>query len=170
MQCKCRNELKMITHERGVPRDADSSTRLMDFAKVHPETFDLLWCTFAYTLSATRILEAAHGFQRESWDSQRSFRRNDAQLRYMMLTVFRCRHARRKVLLDRTNKNEEEDKKERKSAVKHCDRKYTAVMISEQSIQLSLHYMKSAIEDRISPDVIKANQIVAIKKQGMKTI
>ncbi len=88
----------------------------------------------------------------------------------MMLTIFQSCHAHRKVLLKRTDKDEKEDKKERKSSVKHCDRKYTAVMISEQSIQLSLHYMKLAIEYRISPDVIKANQIVAIDKQGMKTL
>jgi len=81
MQCKCRNEMKMITHERGTPRDVDSTTRLMDFASVHEQTFDALWSVFAYSMSATRIIEAAHGFQRESWDGQCSFLRNNAQLR-----------------------------------------------------------------------------------------
>ena len=42
MQCKCRNELKMMTHERGTPRLLESKTRLMDYAAVHPELFDLL--------------------------------------------------------------------------------------------------------------------------------
>ena len=44
MQCKCRNELKMLTHEMAGARPVDSSTRLMDFAQTHPEIFDLLWC------------------------------------------------------------------------------------------------------------------------------
>mmetsp|Transcript_32400 Transcript_32400/g.78424 ORF Transcript_32400/g.78424 Transcript_32400/m.78424 type:complete len:86 (-) Transcript_32400:1296-1553(-) len=73
--------------ERGTPRDVDSTTRLMDFASVHEQTFDALWSVFAYSMSATRIIEAAHGFQRESWDGQRSFLRNNAQLRYVMSVV-----------------------------------------------------------------------------------
>ena len=94
MQCKCRNELKMITHERGTPRPMDSKTRLMDFAGVHPDLFDLLWSRFAYSMSASRIIEGAHGFQRESWNPQVSFLQNDNQLRYMMDTVHRFRKAR----------------------------------------------------------------------------
>ena len=163
MQPKCRNELKMIAHERGTPRDINSSTRLADFKNAHAETFDLLWSAFACTLSATRITESAHGFQRESWDSQRSFLRNDAQLRHVMKTVYKFRQARRRVVYERTGKGEDEDKIERKAPVKHCNRKCTAVMVSEQLMKFSTHCSKLVTEERISPEEMKANRIVNTK-------
>ena len=153
MQCKCRNEMKMITHERGTPRDVDSTTRLMDFASVHEQTFDALWSVFAYSMSATRIIEAAHGFQRESWDGQRSFLRNNAQLRYVMSVVYRHRQARRRAVYAREDRDEENDKKERKKSVKHHDRKWTCQMVGEQMMELKERYMENAIAERIPIEI-----------------
>jgi len=168
MQCKCRNEMKMITHERGTPRQVDSSTRLMDFANVHGEVFDLLWCVFAFTMSATRIIEAAHGYQRESWDGQRSFSRNDAQLRYIMKVVYGQRQIRRILVYEREGKDEEEDKKAKKASVKHSDRKYTCLEAGKQTVELMKHYSTRAICKRIPEDVRKENSISAKRDKGMQ--
>ena len=152
MKCKCRNDLKMHTHERGTPRDPESSTRLMDFAKDHPQLFDLLWSVFAVCLSATRIIESAHGFQRETYDSQRPLARNDAQLRYMMEILFAHRRERRKKACEEEGKDEEEDKKRSKSAKKHCDRKYLHVMAGVQMNELLDRYSEAQLEDRFSEE------------------
>ena len=167
MQCKCRNELKMLTHEMTGARPVDSSTRLMDFAKTHPEIFDLLWCQYAYTMSATRIIEAAHGFQRDSYDGQRSFARNNAQLRYIVSTVYTQRQARRRAIYKAEKRDEDEDKKERKSTVKHADRKYTCRMAGIQTEQLKARYTDSAIVERIPDDIRKKNSITMKIEKGL---
>ena len=83
MQCKCRIELEILTHEKaGAKRPINSSTRLMDFVKTHQEIFDLFWFEYAQTISSTQIIEATHGFLRDSYNGQRSFVRTNTQLRY----------------------------------------------------------------------------------------
>ena len=167
MQCKCRNELKMLTHERGTPRPIESSTRLMDFLGVHPELFDLLWSRFAYTLSASRVIEGAHGFQRESWNSQASFWRNDSQLRYMMDTVHRFRKARRTKVYLAEGRDEEEDKCERRGCVKHHDRKFTCQMGGEQLHRFSLTYSEKELSQRIPLEIRKEYSITNVNSVGL---
>jgi hypothetical protein len=58
------------------------------------KVFDCLWSVFAVSMSATRIVEAAHGFQRESWDPQRPMERNDAQLSYITRIEFKARQGK----------------------------------------------------------------------------
>ena len=88
MQCKCRNKLKRFTREMAREMPVESLTHLMDFGKTHPEIFGLLWCQYAHTMFATRIIETVHGFQRDSYGSQQAFARNNVQLRYITSTVY----------------------------------------------------------------------------------
>ena len=57
MASKVRNELKLLSQETEVIRDANSSTRLIDFAGTYPQIFDMFWSKFAMYPHSTRIAE-----------------------------------------------------------------------------------------------------------------
>ena len=118
-------------------------------------------------MSASRIIEGAHGFQRESWNPQVSFLQNDSQLRYMMDTVHRFRKARRAKVYLAEGRDEEEDKCERRACVKHHDRKSTCAMGSVQLHEFSLNFTESALSQRIPDDIRKEYTIRSVNSSGM---
>ena len=88
MKSKCRDDLKWLSNERAGLRDASSSTRLLDFAEVHEQTFDVLWSEFALFPSATRIGEGFHGIERNAYNEQTPHDWRDARGRYLAFNEY----------------------------------------------------------------------------------
>ena len=168
-QAKCRDEMKMLSRETQTVRDNDSTTRLKDFHKQYPNIFDCLHSWFARTMSNTRPIEGAHGFQRSSWDPQRTFQRNNAQLAYLMRIEYQFRHARRTSKYSTMDIDETEYKTINKSTVKHCDTTELILMAGSQlNGMVEERYTDSALKERFSLEVLARHTIRNTNKIGMK--
>jgi hypothetical protein len=138
----------------------------MDFAESYCKAFDCLWSVFAVTMSATQIVEAAHGFQRESWDPQHPMERNDAQLNYITRIEFEARRERQIAVYEHEGKSENEEKKKYNRQVKHFDRKYTVQMAGEQQEALINKYSDAELSKRIPTEELANLSVTEINKRG----
>ena len=170
-QCQCRDELKALSREsKSQPaRENDSPRRLYKFWELYPNIFDNLHSWFARSLSNTRIIEGAHGFQRVSWDSQRTFQRNNAQLAYLMREEYRNRLKRRMDVYAARGIKENKYKASKKKAAKHCETKPQAVTASNQlNDMVKGRWTPIAIAKRFSKQTLEKYTIRIMNKRGMK--
>lgn len=168
-QLKCREEMKLLSHEGPEVRSNKSSKRLQEFHSDYPQIFDCLHSWFARSMSNTRPVEGAHGFQRSSWDYQRSFLRNDSQLAYLMRIEHGFRYDRRGVAYSNKGVEEGEFKGDKKAAAKHCDTKDLAIMAGNQLYDwVKERYTDAAIKARYTPEELAQCTIKKINKRGMR--
>ena len=167
-QAKVRDEIKLFSRETAPVRSNESTHRLRDFWEYFPGVFDLLHSRAARAMSNTRPAEAAHGFQKKSWDNQRTFVRNDSQLHYYMKVVYIQRAWRRHLVLKSMKKSEVEDKAEYRAAPKHNNTKTLNEKAGEQTFELAERYHDWALIDRFPQSFRDENTIKRNNKKGMK--
>ena len=166
MRSKCRDDLKWLSNERAGLRDASSSTRLLDFAEVHEQTFDVLWSEFALFPSATRIGEGFHGIERNAYNEQTPHDWRDARGRYLAFNEYENRRKRRREVHERAGK----EGKKLKRAARHRDRSYLVAMIGNQLEETAkTRYTKEALAKRFNPDILLANKVSAQREKGTTT-
>ena len=155
MRSKCRNDLISLSNEQPGLRDASSSTRLLDFAKVYEQTLDVLWSEFALFPSATRIGEGFHGIKRNAYNEQTPHDWRDARGRYLAWREYDNRRKRRKVVHERAGK----EGKKLKRAAKHRDRGYLVAMIGNQLEKIAKAMYTKA---RLSTNVLTVTSYLPI--------
>ena len=171
MTSKVRNELKRLSQETTVIRDASSSTRLTDFSATYPQIFDMFWSKMQMIPHSSRIVEQGHGVERHAYNSQASYDSRTARINYIASAEYDNRRERRGHVLEQeakaaANASTEQPKKKRKSSVKHDDRKSTQQMIGSQLLKHSEKYTKESIMERIPKSIRDQNSISSILKRG----
>ena len=168
-----RDELKMLSrYDQEDPspgkqrRKAVSKKPLWEFFEEFPKVYNYLRSNFGYIPSNTRIVEMAHAFVRNYYDSNIPFERLDDMLAFILGPEYDARRERRDKALKTRDSNKGKGQRN-KGAAKDQDMKCTQAMVGKQLQDSLSPYMPEAI-DAFAKDIRDRIKISLLAKDSFR--